>query len=181
MCNFQNKNWIRTVLWLKHCAVMVFEDVEWLAAQSVCLPPSTDSRRLSVTPAASLPLPCFVQGRGRQQREPNQTSGITAIAFPALCSQVCCSVIDFLSVDLSFSCYWNNSWTVPWWHEEGVLLCRRPLHGAWWAGLQGSQGGWHCWWDVHGPVTGRTQRHACCLRSLWGQVCGEAFIVWWYV
>ena len=171
-CNFQNKNWILTVLWLKHFAVTVFANVEWPVAQSRCSSPSIDSHQLSVILVLSLPLPYFVQGQGRQKREPKQTSATIAISFPVLCSHVCCSVIYFLSVDLSFSCFWNNSWTVPWWHDAGVLFWRHcPLHSAWWAGLQGSQGGWQCWCGVHGPVAGRTQRYACCLLSLWSQMC----------
>lgn len=93
VCNFQNKNWIHTVVWLKHFAVTVFENVEGLVAQSVCLSPSIDSHRLSVILVPSLPMPYFVQGPGRQKREAKQTSDIIAVSFPVLCSHVCCYLL----------------------------------------------------------------------------------------
>lgn len=146
---------------------MAFEDVEGLAVQSACLSPSTDSRRLSVTPVPSFASALLVQGR--EAEEGAKVNLRHHCCLPAQYFVLRFVVQLFTFRLLTFlSLVTEITLTVPWWHEEGVLLCRRPLHGAWWAGLQGSQGGWHCWWDVHGPVTGRTQRHACCLLSLWG-------------
>lgn len=113
-------------------------------------------------------LPSFfgVQGRERGGSVLKQISDIAR--FYSSTSFSCYSITYFLSVDSSFSCYWNCSWTVPWWCYKGGLFWLLPcsLHGGRWAGLQRSRGGQACCCDVHGPVTSGMQRCDHCSPSL---------------
>lgn len=82
VCNFQNKSWIRTVLWLKHCAVVVFEDVEWLAEVCMLITQHWQPSAFPRTPVPCLCPPLFRVGGGRRgsQSEP-QASLLSAQYF----------------------------------------------------------------------------------------------------
>lgn len=87
--------------------------------------------------------PYFVQGTGEggRRRYFEGELGHHTILLQYFVLMAVVQLFTFcLSVDCSFSYYWNSSWTVPWWCYKGGLFCKMfSFTCAWWAGFQGSE------------------------------------------